>query len=281
MLTNIPFFKDIMVVSFSCDHCGYRNNEIENAGVLAEFGHKLTLTVTCKEDLDRDICRGEFATTFIPELGLEVPFNKKGQMSTLEGFLTGFRDDLLMQQPQRKVLLSLLQINNPETAHQIDEFIAKLDKYTKADESILPFHFAIDDPAGNSFIKNPFFPKADDNLKVEKYSRTIEQIRAMGYEPDNADIAVVKEDEDKNKAIREKFSSLKNKEGGITEEKKKEIQALSKELQTTHGKGKYSEKETEKMIEKAVEINKHIHYSAHKMDFTKPIETTDLEGRFI
>lgn len=105
MLTNIPFFKDVMVVSFTCPHCGYRNNEIQNAGVLAEFGHRITVKIASKEDLNRDICRGEFATTFVPELGLEVPFNQKGYMSTLEGFLTGFKEDLLMQQPARRVSL--------------------------------------------------------------------------------------------------------------------------------------------------------------------------------
>lgn len=103
MLTNIPFFKDILVVSFYCEHCHFKNNEIQNCGVLAEFGSKITLTVTSKEDLDRDICRGEFATTSIPELELEIPFNKKGHMSTLEGYLTGFKEDLLMNQAQRRV----------------------------------------------------------------------------------------------------------------------------------------------------------------------------------
>lgn len=103
MLTNIPFFKDVLVVSFSCEICGHRNNEIQNAGVLADTGLRIKLTVTCKDDLERDICRGEFATTFVPELGLEVPFNKKGAMSTLEGFLTVFKEDLEMQQPYRRV----------------------------------------------------------------------------------------------------------------------------------------------------------------------------------
>ena len=108
MLTNIPFFKDILVVSFSCPHCGCRNNEIQNAGVLADKGCKITLNVTSPDDLDRDICRGEFATTFIPELGLEVPFNRKGQMSTLEGFITGFKEDLMMQQTARRVVSGYL-----------------------------------------------------------------------------------------------------------------------------------------------------------------------------
>ena len=112
MLTNIPFFKDLLVVSFSCPHCNYRNNEIQNAGVLAELGHKITLTVDKKEDLDRDIVRSEFATTFVPELNLEIPFNKKGHMSTLEGYLTGFKDDLMMNQPYRRE-------TSPEVADQI------------------------------------------------------------------------------------------------------------------------------------------------------------------
>lgn len=103
MLTQIPFFKDILVVSFTCPHCHYRNNEVQNAGTLAEFGCKITLTVTTKEDLNRDIVKGEFATTFIPELQLEVPFNKKGMMTTLEGYLTTFKEDLLLNQAYRKV----------------------------------------------------------------------------------------------------------------------------------------------------------------------------------
>lgn len=103
MLTNIPFWKDILVISFSCQKCTYRDNEIQNCGALADQGCKLTLTVKSKADLDRDICRGEFATTFIPELQLEIPFNKKGHMSTLEGYLTGFKDDLLTNQPHRRV----------------------------------------------------------------------------------------------------------------------------------------------------------------------------------
>lgn len=103
MLSNIPFFKDVLVVSFHCPHCGYKNNEIQNAGVLAEHGKKITLTVNDKEDLERDICKGEFATISVPELQLEIPYNKKGAMSTLEGLLTSFKEDLEMNQPYRRV----------------------------------------------------------------------------------------------------------------------------------------------------------------------------------
>lgn len=165
LLTTIPFFKDVIVSSFSCEECGYRNTGVENSGKLAEFGKDMTFTVTSKADLGRDIVRGEWASTYVPELELEIPCTRKGYMSTLEGFLTSFRDDLAMAQPLRK-------IQNPEYAEQIEKFIAKLDKYINADDDIFPFTFRLVDPSGNSFIQNPNAPNPDPNLNIKKFSRT-------------------------------------------------------------------------------------------------------------
>jgi len=49
----------------------------------------------------------------------------------------------------------------------------------------LPFHIELDDPSGNSFIKNPYAPSEDPQLKFKYYNRSIEQIKAMGYNPEN------------------------------------------------------------------------------------------------
>lgn len=68
LLTKIPFFKEIVIMSFSCYSCGYKNNEIQPAGTLEEYGVKVTLKITSKEDLERDIVRSNFATISIPEL---------------------------------------------------------------------------------------------------------------------------------------------------------------------------------------------------------------------
>lgn len=125
-------------------------------------------------------------------------------------------------------------------------------------DDILPFHFIMNDPAGNSFVRNEFFPAADPNLKVEKYSRTIEQIVSMGYNPENAEIS--KTEEDQNNATRNKFEEFQTKAKGDDQS------------------SKYSKKDTEKMIQKMQDIKKNVHYSAHKTDFTKPLETTDIEG---
>lgn len=45
LLTKIPFYKDVILMSFQCDHCGYRNCEIQSGGQCQEHGLKLLLKV--------------------------------------------------------------------------------------------------------------------------------------------------------------------------------------------------------------------------------------------
>lgn len=170
----------------------------------------------------------------------------------------------------------MIQQNNPETADQIDEFISRLDKYIAAEEEILPFNFTIDDPAGNSYIMNPFFPQSDPNLKAEKYNRSIEQIKIMGYEVENADMSVVNTEEEKNNAVHEKFKTMQGKGS-----KRAELIKMAEELQMDthdHTTAKYSAKDTENMFKKAQEIAKNKVYSAHKVDFSQPLDHQDVEG---
>jgi hypothetical protein len=34
MLTSIPYFREIILMSFRCEHCGGENNEIQDAGTI-------------------------------------------------------------------------------------------------------------------------------------------------------------------------------------------------------------------------------------------------------
>lgn len=34
LLTSIPFFREIIVMSFRCEHCGWHNNEVQSAGSI-------------------------------------------------------------------------------------------------------------------------------------------------------------------------------------------------------------------------------------------------------
>lgn len=36
LLTKVPFFRDIILMSFSCPHCNYRNNEVQSATNIEE-----------------------------------------------------------------------------------------------------------------------------------------------------------------------------------------------------------------------------------------------------
>jgi len=169
----------------------------------------------------------------------------------------------------------MTQLNNPETADHIDEFLFKLEKYIVGDEDILPFTFIVDDPAGNSYIKNPFFPQPDPNLTIEKYSRTVEQLEMMGYRPENAEETVAKTEEQKNELVQTKFKKIS--EDG----KKKEIEKMISELPSSQHHAKYSQKDAENMLKKATEINKDRHYTAHKVDFCRPLEDQDVDDQAI
>lgn len=45
LLTKIPFFKEIILSSFECEHCGYQDNSIQSAGRIQDKGVKFTLKV--------------------------------------------------------------------------------------------------------------------------------------------------------------------------------------------------------------------------------------------
>lgn len=45
MCTKIPYYKQVILMSFYCEHCGYRNNEIQSGEAAQEHGTKITVTV--------------------------------------------------------------------------------------------------------------------------------------------------------------------------------------------------------------------------------------------
>lgn len=49
LLTRIPFFKEIIVSSFSCANCCWSNTEIQSAGRIQEQGVRYTLAVTSRQ----------------------------------------------------------------------------------------------------------------------------------------------------------------------------------------------------------------------------------------
>lgn len=47
-MTKIPYFREVVLMSFECPHCGNKNNEIKSAGPVQPQGAKIELKVTNK-----------------------------------------------------------------------------------------------------------------------------------------------------------------------------------------------------------------------------------------
>ncbi|KPA76300.1 putative zinc-finger protein ZPR1 [Leptomonas pyrrhocoris] len=166
MITKIPHFKEIIVSSFECPHCGERNNDVTFGGVFGPKKVRYELQVRSKKDLDRQVVKSEFATVTIPELELEIPpESQKGNLNTVEGILEQTHDGLQLQQPLRK-------IQHPEVYEKIEVFCKKLEDYRSGD---VPFTLTLDDPAGNSYIEpihDYYHPTLDPQLTKYEKERT-------------------------------------------------------------------------------------------------------------
>lgn len=169
LLTKIPYFREIILMSFSCDHCGFKNSEIQAAGSVQPKGTHYELRLTSQADFARQIVKSDSATVKFIELDLEVPPGK-GQLTNVEGILTNIIDDLEFGQETRKV-------QSPEVYEKVAEIIAK-GRAMVAGESF-PFRLFVDDPAGNSWIA-PDLQDGVGKWSKREYVRTPEQNEALG-----------------------------------------------------------------------------------------------------
>uniref|UniRef100_A0A087YSL5 Zinc finger protein ZPR1 n=2 Tax=Poecilia formosa TaxID=48698 RepID=A0A087YSL5_POEFO len=175
LLTKIPFFKEIIVSSFSCAHCSWSNTEIQSAGRIQDQGVCYTVRVKTKQDLNREVVKADCAITRIPELDFEIPpFTQKGSLSTIEGLLDRAVAGLEQDQPARRAA-------EPQVAEKIEEFIQKLKKLKDVERE---FTLVIEDPSGNSFVENPLAPQKDEALTVTRFKRTAQQDEQLGIRPD-------------------------------------------------------------------------------------------------
>uniref|UniRef100_A0A8C8RSB7 Zinc finger protein ZPR1 n=1 Tax=Pelusios castaneus TaxID=367368 RepID=A0A8C8RSB7_9SAUR len=178
LLTKIPFFKEIIVSSFTCGSCAWSNTEIQSAGRIQEQGVRYTLAVTTRQDMNREVVKTDCAMARIPEIDFEIPaFSQKGALTTIEGIIDRAVAGLEQDQPVRRAA-------DKDVAGKIDEFIGKLKQLKEVESS---FTFIIDDPSGNSFVENPCAPQKDEALVVTHYRRTAQQDAMLGIEAEEAD----------------------------------------------------------------------------------------------
>ena len=162
-------------MSFSCEHCGYKDTDVKTGGEIGPYAKRITLTVKSEDDLNRDIFKSDTATVEIPELEFTMQAGSLGSLyTTVEGLLMKFVDSLKTENP------FVGDSADTERMVKFYEFIGKLEDMRNG--KILPFTIILDDAIDNSFILNPYYPKEDPNVKVVEYERTDEQKAELGLD---------------------------------------------------------------------------------------------------
>uniref|UniRef100_A0A1I8PJU1 Zinc finger protein ZPR1 n=1 Tax=Stomoxys calcitrans TaxID=35570 RepID=A0A1I8PJU1_STOCA len=212
LLTKIPFFKEVVLMSFKCEFCGFENNEIQSASEIQKKGVHIELEVKTTADLNRKVVRSDYTLVKIPEVELEIPSqSQKGEITTVEGIIDRTIRGLSQDQDKRR-------IEHPEAAASIDAYIERLQdlKALKA-----PFNLILEDISGNSFVENPTAPAHDPNCKTTQFMRSKEQDQQLGLYDANAvdetvgDKKVLKEDKHLLKPIPEGEWTLEDLHGEV------------------------------------------------------------------
>ncbi|KRY79792.1 Zinc finger protein ZPR1 [Trichinella pseudospiralis] len=177
LVTKIPLWKEVILLSFECDKCGYKNNEVSSGGKVQEFGLRLQLKILNKLDLNRQIVKSEYATVSLPELEFEIPAGEHtGEITTIEGIIW-----------RAKSSLSEV-IEDGRASKEIKEkLITFVDKLSQLINCETEFSMIIDDPSGNSFIENPNPEKIDTQLTTIHYHRSLQQEKLLGLVADDVE----------------------------------------------------------------------------------------------
>lgn len=175
LLTSIPFYKDVVLMSFSCPHCHYRSSEVQPGGAIAAKGIMLTLAASRATDLQRSVLLSDTATVSVAELELTVPPASRGRLTTVEGILGDVADGLTFHQAERRAA-------DPAQAAAVDAFLRRL---AAARVGVDPFTLTVRDPSGNSHIEAEVPGRRDPRLRVTHFDRTPDEALALGLNPAN------------------------------------------------------------------------------------------------
>jgi len=178
-MVEIPHFKQVVIMSTVCDHCGYRSNEVKTGGEVPEKGKRITLKVENATDLGRDILKSESCALECPELSLSVnPGTLGGRFTTVEGLLSQVRDDLRQQ---------IFDVGDDsgaggdslpsEAKKNWTSFFDGIDSAIKGEKK---FTVILSDPLASSYVQNLCSPDADPQIVEEEYERTAEEEEDLG-----------------------------------------------------------------------------------------------------
>lgn len=122
--TSVPYFKELIIMSFICEFCGVHSTECKTGGEISLKGKRMTLKVIDEEDLKRDCFKSDSSRLFIPELDLELGYGTLGGIySTIEGLLEKIIDNLRENNP------FVGDSSNKDFKEKLNIFFEELEKY--------------------------------------------------------------------------------------------------------------------------------------------------------
>jgi len=173
---KIPHFKDLLIESFQCDHCGFKNNSVKNAGAIQEKGVRYTFNVHDVEDLSRQVVKGDQAVFRFEDVGLDMP-QAQGTYTNIEGLITKTVTDLEADQPARKEADFRIFTALEHIIQQLKDMLAG---------KAFPIHVSLDDISGNSWIAPSTTDRGSKYIRQE-YLRTHEQNVTLGLTVDETE----------------------------------------------------------------------------------------------
>lgn len=172
VLTHIPHFKEVVIMAFACDRCGYRSNEVHPGGAYTDHGTRVTLHARAPADLSRSLLKSDTCTMTFPELDLELgPGTLGSRFTTVEGMIDDILDSFLANP------FIVGDSAERDQRARVERMTATLQSYKTG---AVPFTLAMDDPMSNSHIQNPLYPQPDPQLDIVTYKLSWEQKEEFG-----------------------------------------------------------------------------------------------------
>jgi len=171
-VTDVPHFKEVIIMAFTCEECGWREVEVKGGGAVPLKGTVTTLhynpaDADAETDMQRDLIKGDTANIEIPELELVVEHGSLGGMyTTVEGLLEAVKSKLGESDP------FVMEAADSSDAGRKSAFVSFMDKLTAVREGRVPFTLRMRDPMANTWIYSPLAPGPDPKLSHEEYTRS-------------------------------------------------------------------------------------------------------------
>ncbi|KAL7433727.1 hypothetical protein ACHAXM_003700 [Skeletonema potamos] len=173
---DIPHFKEAIIMSLTCEKCGYKSNEVKGGGEISSLATRITLRAETAQDMSRDVVKSDAASLAIPEIDLELNESGLGVYTTVEGLLMKMHDEL-------KQASSFASIDRESSTNhdKFDNFLSELKNM--AEGKRLPFTLVVTDPFSNSFI-GPI-PESGQSILLQQTDQSISDDKRITIEEFN------------------------------------------------------------------------------------------------